>query len=64
MTLDPQSAAKAFTDMLILLGKMQRISGPPLSYVPCSNLKGPNNTNIDDETEDPRLLANLGALIS
>jgi hypothetical protein len=53
MILDPQSAAKAFTNMLILLGKMQGISGHPLSYVPCSNLKGPNDANIDDETEDP-----------
>jgi hypothetical protein len=53
MTLDPQSAAKAFTNMLILLGKMQGIAGHPLSYVPCSNLKGPNDANIDNETEDP-----------
>ncbi len=36
MTLDPQSAAKAFTNMLILLGKMQGIAGHPqgLSRVP------------------------------
>jgi hypothetical protein len=34
MTLDPQLAAEAFTDMLILLGKMQGIVGHPLSYVP------------------------------
>jgi hypothetical protein len=53
MTLDPQSAAKAFTDMLILLGKMRGIAGHPLSYVPHSNLKGPNDANIDNETEDP-----------
>jgi hypothetical protein len=53
MTLDPQLAAKAFTNMLILLGKMQRIAGHPLSYIPYSNLKGPNDTNIDNETEDP-----------
>ncbi len=52
-TLDPQSAAKAFTDMLILLGKMQGIAGHCLSYVLCSNLKGPNDANIDNETEDP-----------
>jgi hypothetical protein len=64
MTLDPQSAAKAFTNMLILLGKMQGIAGHPLSYVPCSNLKGPNDANIDNETEDPRLLATHGALTS
>ncbi len=53
MTLDPQSAAKAFTDMLILLGKMWGIAGRPLSYVPRSNLKGLNNANIENETEDP-----------
>jgi hypothetical protein len=53
MTLDPQLAAKAFTNMLILLGKMRGIAGHPLSYVPCSNFKGPNDANIDDETEDP-----------
>jgi hypothetical protein len=64
MTLDPQPAAKAFTNMLILLGKMQGIAGHPLSYVPRSNLKGPNDADIDDETKDPRLLANQGALIS
>ncbi len=53
MTLDPQSAAKVFTNMLILLGKMWGIAGHPLSYVPRSNLKGPNAANIDNETEDP-----------
>jgi hypothetical protein len=53
MTLDPHSAAKAFTDMLILLGKMQRIDGHPLSYVPHPSLKGPYNADMDDETEDP-----------
>ncbi len=53
MTLDLQLAAKAFTNMLILLGKMWGIAGHPLSYVPCSNLKGPNNANIDNETKDP-----------
>jgi hypothetical protein len=64
MSLDLQSAAKAFTNMLIFLGKMLGIAGHPLSYVPRSNLKGPNDANIDNETEDPRLLANQGALIS
>ncbi len=39
--------------MLILLGKIQGIAGHPLSYVPHSNLKGPNDANIDNETEDP-----------
>jgi hypothetical protein len=63
MTLDPQLAAKTFTNMLILLSKMRGIAGHPLNYVPRSNLKGPNDADIDDETEDPPLLANLGALI-
>jgi hypothetical protein len=31
MTLDPHLAAKAFTDMLILLGKMRGVAGHPLS---------------------------------
>ncbi len=53
MTLNPHSAAKAFTDMLILLGKNRGIAGHPLSYVPRPNMKGPNNADIDDETEAP-----------
>jgi hypothetical protein len=53
MTLDPQLAAKAFTDMFILLGKMRGIAGHPLSYVLHSNLKGPNDANIDNETKTP-----------
>jgi hypothetical protein len=53
MTLNPQSAAKAFTGMLILLGKMRGLEGHPLSYVPRSNLKEPNNADIDNETKDP-----------
>jgi hypothetical protein len=53
MTLEPQLAAKAFTGMIILLGKMQGIAGHPLSYVLRSNLKRPNDSNIDNETEDP-----------
>ncbi len=53
MTLDLHLAAKAFSDMLIILGKMQGIAGHPLSYVPHPSLKGPYNTDMDDETEDP-----------
>jgi hypothetical protein len=53
MTLDPQSATKAFTNMLILLGKMRGIAGHPLNYVPRSNLKGPKNADIDNETNGP-----------
>jgi hypothetical protein len=63
MTLDPQSAAKAFTNMLILLSKIRGITGHPLNYVLHSNSKAPNDADIDDETEDPHLLANPGALI-
>ncbi len=61
MTLDPQLAAKAFTNMLILLGKMRGIVGHPLSYVLHSNLKGPNDDNIDDETEDPTPFGHPGS---
>ena len=39
MTLDMQSAAKAFLDMVVLLGKMRGISGIPLAYVVQYNLK-------------------------
>ncbi len=53
MTLDPHSAAKAFSDMPIILGKMRKIAGHPLSYVPHPSLKGPYDTDMDDKTEDP-----------
>ncbi len=53
MTLDPHSAAKAFSDMLIILGKMRGIAGHPLSYVPRPTLKGPYDADMDDKTEDP-----------
>jgi hypothetical protein len=53
MTPNPHSAAKAFTVMLIILGKMWGIAGHPLSYVPHPSLKGPNDADMDDETEDP-----------
>jgi hypothetical protein len=53
MALDPQLAAKEFTSMLILLSKMQGIAGHPINYVPRSNLKGPNNADINNETKDP-----------
>ncbi len=53
MTLDPHLAAKAFSDMLIILGKMRGIAGHPLSYVPRPSLKGPYNADMDDGTEDP-----------
>ena len=61
MTLDPHSAAKAFSDMLIILGKMWGIAGHPLSYVPRPTLKEPYDADMDNKTEDPRLLASQGA---
>ncbi len=64
MTIDPQSAAKAFTNMLILLGKMWGIAGHPLSYVLRSNLKVPNNANIDNETKDPSPIGQPGSTYS
>jgi hypothetical protein len=53
MTLEPHLAAKAFNDMLILLGKMHGIAGHPFSYVLRPNLKGLNDTDPDDKTKDP-----------
>jgi hypothetical protein len=53
MTLDPHLAAKAFSDMLIILGKMPGIAGHPLSYVLHPSLKGPYDADMDDKTEDP-----------
>jgi hypothetical protein len=53
MTLDSHLAAKAFSDMLIILSKMRGIGGHPFSYVPCPSLKGPYDMDMDDETEDP-----------
>jgi hypothetical protein len=53
VTLEPHLVTKAFNDMLILLGKMQGIAEHPFSYVLRPNLKGSNNVDPDDETEDP-----------
>ncbi len=53
MTLNPHSAAKAFSDMLIILGKMQGIAGHPLSYIPHPTLKRPHDADINNEIEDP-----------
>ena len=53
MTLNLHSAAKAFSDMLFILGKMEGIAGHPLSYVPRPTLKGPYDADMDDKTEDP-----------
>jgi hypothetical protein len=61
LTLDPQSAAKVFTNMLVLLSKMQGIAGHPLNYVPQSNLKGPNDADIDDEHKGPLTFGQPGS---
>ncbi len=53
LTLEPHLAARAFNDMLILLGKMRGIAGHPLRYVPCPSLKGPNDADPDDKTDNP-----------
>jgi hypothetical protein len=53
MTLDLHSAAKAFTNMLIILGKMRGIAGYPLSYIPRPTLKGPYDVDMEYKTEDP-----------
>jgi hypothetical protein len=61
MTLDLHLAAKAFSNMLIILGKMRGIAGHPLSYVPHPSLKGPYNVDMDDKTEDPPPFGQLGS---
>jgi len=48
MTLDPQTAAKAFLEMTVFLGKLRGITGIPLAYVPRFTLKSPNNLAYDD----------------
>jgi hypothetical protein len=53
MTLDPHLAAMAFTNMLILLGKIRGIVGHPLRYIPRSNLKGPNDADIEMRSKTP-----------
>ncbi len=53
MTLDLHSAAKAFSDMRIILGKMRGIAWHPLSYVLRPTLKGPHDADMDNKTEDP-----------
>jgi hypothetical protein len=53
VTLEPHLMTKAINDMLILLGMMQGIAGHPLSYILHPNLKGYNNVDPDDKTEDP-----------
>jgi hypothetical protein len=62
MTLNPHLAAKAFTNMLIILGKMRGIAGHSLSYVSHPSLKGPYNADMDDETEDPPPFGQPGSL--
>jgi hypothetical protein len=61
MTLDSQSAAKAYTNMVVHLGKRQGITGIPLAYVVHYTLKGPYDAEIDDETEDPPSFGHPGS---
>jgi hypothetical protein len=61
MTLKLHSAAKAFSNMLIILGKMRGIAGHPLSYVLHPTLKGPYKADMDDKTEDPQPFGQLGS---
>ncbi len=60
MTLDLQSAAKSFTNMVIHLGKRRGITGIPLAYVMHCTLTGPYDANIHDETKDPPPLSQQG----
>ncbi len=53
MTLDPHTAAKAFADILIILGRMRGIDGHPLSYLTCPISKGPFDADMDDNNKDP-----------
>ena len=46
MTLDPQTAAKAFLKMTIFLGKLRGITRIPLAYFPRFTLKSPNNVSL------------------
>jgi hypothetical protein len=62
MTLNPHLAAKAFSDMPIILSKMRGIVGHPLSYIPHPNLKGPYDVDMDDETKDPPPFGQPGSL--
>jgi hypothetical protein len=64
MTLDLYLAAKAFSNMLIILGKMRGIARHPLSYVPCPSLKGPYDADMDDKTEDPPPFGQPGSPMS
>jgi hypothetical protein len=62
MTLDPLLAAKAFTNMVVHLGKRQGITGIPLAYVMHCTLKGPNGADIDDEPKDPPSFGQLRSI--
>jgi hypothetical protein len=61
MTLDPHSAAKTFSDMLIILDKMWGIAGHSLSYIPCPTLTGPYDVDMDNKTEDLPLFGQTGS---
>jgi hypothetical protein len=52
MTLDPQTAAKVFLEMTVLLGKLRGITGIPLSYVVRFILMSPNKLTYGDPIRD------------
>jgi hypothetical protein len=61
MTLDLQIAAKAFTNMVVHLGKRRGVTDLPLAYVVHCTLKEPNDAYIENETEDPPLFGQSGS---
>ncbi len=61
MTLDPHTAAKAFADLLIILGEMWGIAGYPLSYVMLPTLKETYDADMDDDSEDPPTFGQQGS---
>ncbi len=61
MTLDLQTAAKAFLEMTIFLGKLRGITGIPLSYVPRFTLKSLNNLAFDDPIREPPAFGKAGS---
>ena len=64
MTLNSQTAAKAFLKMTVLLGKLRGITGIPLAYVPQFTLKSPNNLTYDDPIREYPAFGKAGSLYS
>ena len=61
MTLDPQTAAKVFLEMTVLLGKLRGITGIPLSYVVRFILMSPNNLTNNDPIRDNPPFGQVGS---